>query len=136
MITQTITALILSTGLDLGLIEPDSTPPTMAVAADTGSADDTGAPEPSDDTGDVDVDTGSSTPVGEDTGSDETENDNDGTNEGGNADTVDTGIESSGGNYSASDLAGEKGGCSTVSSAPTHLSWLLLGLLAWRRRVS
>ena len=132
MITQTITAFILSTGIDLGVIEPDSVPPPMAVAADTGSAD-TGTVGSSDDTGDTD--TGSSDTAEEDSGSVEN-NGSDGTNQDDNTDATDTGGSSDGGKYSASDLAGEKGGCSTVSSAPTHLAWLILGVLAWRRRTS
>ncbi|MGB0638399.1 MAG: hypothetical protein ACPGTU_03635 [Myxococcota bacterium] len=134
MITQTITALILSTGIDLGVLESKQTPETMAVMADTGAADDTGMTEPSDDTGDIETDTGSSEPETDDTGSGDGVNEDDGSNQGGESETVDTGSVSSGGKYSASELAGDKGGCSTVSNAPAHLSWLILGLLGWRRR--
>jgi uncharacterized protein (TIGR03382 family) len=134
MITQTISALILSAGIDLGVLEPNQTPTTMAVMADTGSADDTGTTEASDDTGDIETDTGSTESGTDDTGSGDVVNEDDGSNQDGNSETVDTGITSSGGTYSASDLAGEKGGCSTVSGAPAHISWFILGLLAWRRR--
>ena len=136
MITQTITALLLSTGIDLGVAEHEQATPTMAVVADTGKADDTGTTEPSDDTGDIEIDTGSGASETDDTGTSDGENEDAGSNQGGDSETVDTGIASSGGTYSASDLAGDKGGCSTVSHAPTHLSWLMLGLLAWRRRSS
>ena len=128
MITHVLTALILSAGINSDLFTPATVPTATAVSADTGS-DDTGA---SDDTGSSDdsgvMDTGTDTAAGNN-------------NEGGNGnvspdDTADTGsdAQSSGATYSASDLAGEKGGCSTAPSAPLHLAWLMLAVVGWRRR--
>ena len=109
-----------------------------AAADDTASSDDTGAEDTgaSEDTG-ISEDTGSANDADTgDTGSNDTGNESTDTGEvntdTGSATSSTTASET----FGASDLSGEKGGCSTVGSKPSNL-WLagfgLLGLIGRRR---
>ena len=136
MFVKTLTFMILGAGLVTQL------PPIPEMPiADTGMIFDTGGmdgPVDSMDTG-VFADTGEMTDTGgmDDTGSASDSgapNDTGSANEG-SGDATDTGDTITGGNtnQSASDLTGEKGGCSTVGAAAGPWLLGLLGLLARRR---